>query len=186
MEIAEGSQIFYQDDFSDTATGWPEGNNWYDSTYYKDGRYWIESNDDNYYVPRFGNMNLEDVILAVNIKVEQSSTDGEYGLICRYLDDDNMYMFEITQDGYYAIYKLYNGSWSPLIDYTYSSLVDALDSADIQASCIGNTLRLAVNGKLLGEVQDSAISAGDYGFFAGTFYNKGNIVSFDDLVVSQP
>jgi hypothetical protein len=38
----------------------------------------------------------------------------------------------------------------------------------------------------LGEVQDSAISSGDYGFFAGTFYNSGTIISFDDLVVSQP
>jgi hypothetical protein len=118
--------------------------------------------------------------------VEQSSTDGEYGLICRYLNDDNMYMFEVTQDGYFAIYKSYNGTWSPLIDYTYSSIVEGLDSADLQASCIGDTLRLAVDGKLLGEVQDNAISSGDYGFFAGTFYNGGNIVSFDDLVVSQP
>lgn len=186
VEIAEGSQIFYQDDFSDTATGWPEDNNRDEAYYYQDERYWIEVNDENYIRPITGGESLTNVVVEINAQVEQSSSDGEYGLICRYLDDDNMYMFEITQDGYYAIYKLYNGSWSPLIDYTYSSLVDTLDSADIQVSCIGNTLRLAVNGKLLGEVQDSAISAGDYGFFAGTFYNSGNIISFDDLVVSQP
>jgi S1-C subfamily serine protease len=186
VQIAEGGQVLYQDDFSDTATGWPEDNSRSEAYYYRDGRFWIEINDDNFIRPITGGESLTDVVVAINAQVEQSSTDGEYGLICRYLNDDNMYMFEITQDGYYAIYKLYKGDWSPLIDYTYSSFVESLDHADIQASCVGDTLRLAVNGKLLGEVQDSAISSGDYGFFAGTFYNSGTIISFDDLVVSQP
>ena len=82
------------------------------------------------------------------------------GLICRYLNDDNMYMFEITQDGYYAIYKLLQGRLEfRLIDYTYSSFVESLDQCGyLKPSCVGDTLRFAVNGKLLGEVQDSAIS----------------------------
>ena len=186
VEIAEGSQIIYQDDFSDTATGWPEADGRNEAYYYQNGRYWIEVNEENYIQPITGGESYSDVVIEINARVEQSSTDGEYGLLCRYQDDDNLYMFEVTQDGYYAIYKLLNGNWVPLIDYTYSSLVDSLDSANLQASCVGNTLRLAVNGKLLGEIQDNSISSGDYGFFAGTFYNSGNIVSFDDLVVSQP
>ncbi|MDK2980466.1 MAG: serine protease Do [Chloroflexota bacterium] len=186
VEIAADSPVFYQDDFSDTATGWPEYNDRYENYSYQNGRYRIEIDDENYIRPITGGESLTDMVVRIQAQVEQSSGDGEYGLICRYQDDNNMYMFEITEDGYYAIYKLYRGDWTPLIDYTYSSMVASLQGADIQASCVGDTLRLAVNGKLLGEAQDSVIPSGDYGFFAGTFTGSGIVVSFDDLVVSQP
>jgi S1-C subfamily serine protease len=185
-DISAGSHVIYEDDFSEVDSGWPSADDRQEAYYYQDGRYWVEVKSSEHIRPIIGGEYLTATIVEVNAQVEKSSTDGEYGVICRYVDDENLYMFEVTQDGYYAIYKLLKGSWTPLIDYTYSSMIDALDAANIQASCIGDNLSFVVNGKLLGKVQDSSISAGDYGFFAGTFNNGNNIVSFDNLIVSQP
>jgi hypothetical protein len=95
-------------------------------------------------------------------------------------------MFEITQDAYYAIYKLVNAEWYPLIEYTYSDMLVNLKEARFNAACIGDTLSFAVNGKLMGEVSDQSFSTGDYGFFVGTFDSGGNMVSFDNVIVSRP
>jgi len=126
------------------------------------------------------------VIIQIDARVEQSSGDGDFGVICRYQDDENLYMFEITQDAYYAIYKLVNAEWYPLIDYTYSDMLVNLKEARFNAACIGDTLSFAVNGKLMGEVSDQSIREGDYGFFAGTFDSGGNMVSFDNVIISRP
>ena len=107
-------------------------------------------------------------------------------MICRYQDDDNLYMFDITQDAYYAIYKLVNAEWYPLIDYTYSDMLVNLKEAKFNVACIGDTLSFAVNEKLIAEVSDQSIRAGDYGFYAGTFDSGGNMVSFDNVIVSHP
>lgn len=185
-EVAEGSTIVYRDDFSDKNTGWPEADDSDVAYRYRDGSYIIDVKSSNYIRPITGGEDLEDVIVEIDARVEQSSGDGEFGLICRYKDDNNMYMFEVTQDGYYAIYRMLNGTWSPLVDYTYSDLVASLTSANVQAACIDNSLSLAIEGKVLAEAQDNSIKSGDYGFFAGTFSNSNHVISFDNLKVSQP
>lgn len=126
------------------------------------------------------------MIIQIDGRVERSSSDGDFGVICRYQDDNNLYMFEVTQDSYYAIYKLFRGDWYPLIDFTLSDMLINLKDAQFKAACIGDTLSFAVNGKILGEVSDQSFKSGDFGFFAGTYEISGNIVSFDNLIVSQP
>jgi hypothetical protein len=181
-ELPAGGEVIYQDDFSDEGTGWPQEN----YTYYQNGRYYIKVNSENLYQWVTGGENLVDVIIQIDARVEQSSGDGDFGVICRYQDENNMYMFEITQDAYYSIYKLDNNEWYPLIEYTYSDMLVNLEEAKFNVVCVGDTLSFAVNGKLLGEVSDQSIKAGDYGFFAGTYDSAGNIVSFDNLIISKP
>ncbi|MCD6576564.1 MAG: trypsin-like peptidase domain-containing protein [Anaerolineaceae bacterium] len=185
-ELPAGGEIIYKDDFSDEETGWPQENYSDESFYYQNGRYYIMVNDENKYRPITGGENLRDIIIQIDARVEQSSGDGDFGVICRYQDENNLYMFEITQDAYYAIYKLVNGEWYPLIEYTYSDMLINLEEARFNLACIGDTLSFAVNGKLLGEVSDQSFSTGDYGFFAGTFDSSGNLISFDNLTVSLP
>jgi S1-C subfamily serine protease len=185
-DLPAGSTAIAEDDFSDKNTEWPEGSNSDEAYYYKNDRYYIEVKKSDYTVPITFGKKLTDVLIQIDTRVERSSNDGDYGVICRYQDNQNFYMFEITQDGYYAIYKLYRGDWYPLIEYTYSDMLVNLQDAQFNTACIGSTLTLAVNGKLLGEITDYSIGSGDFGFFAGTFDTGNNIISFDNLIVSQP
>jgi hypothetical protein len=133
-----------------------------------------------------GGENLKDVVIQIDTHVEQSSRNGDYGVICRYQDDENMYLFEITQDAYYAIFKMDDAELVPLINFTYSDLLVDVKDAKFEVACIGDTLSFVVNGKLMGEVTDNSFKAGDYGFFAGTFDSGGNLISFDNVIISQP
>jgi S1-C subfamily serine protease len=185
-ELPTGGIVIYEDDFSDESTGWPKNSNSDGSYFYDESRYYIQVKSANYFQPIYSGEQLSDVILRINAQVEQTSETGDFGVICRYDNNDSLYIFEITQDGYYGIFKMINGEWYPLIDYIYSDMMVNLKNASFYAACIGNTLTFAVNGKLLGEVTDESLQDGDYGFFAGTFDNGGNTVSFDNIVVTRP
>jgi S1-C subfamily serine protease len=181
-DLPAGGEVLYQDDFSDEETEWPQGK----YTYYQNGRYYVIVRSENQYQWITGGENLEDVIIQIDTRVEQSSGNGDFGVICRYQDDDNLYLFEITQDAYYAIFKLVDAELHPLIDFTYSDMLVNLKEARFNVACIGETLSFAVNGKLMGEVTDQSFRAGDYGFFVGTFDSGGNMVSFDNVIISRP
>jgi S1-C subfamily serine protease len=185
-DLSIGSSVIAEDDFSNKNTEWPEDSNSEEAYYYKNDRYYIEVKKGDLTVPITFGKKISDVLIQIDTRVEQSSGDGDYGVICRYQDNQNFYMFEITQDGYFAIYKLYKSDWYPLIEYTYSDMLVNLQDAQFNTACIGNTLTLAVNGKLLGEITDQSINSGDFGFFAGTFDTGGNIISFDNLIISEP
>jgi S1-C subfamily serine protease len=185
-ELPTGGKVIYEDDFSDESTGWPQNSNSNGSYFYDKGRYFIQVKSANHFQPIYGGEQISDVILKIDAQVEQTSETGDFGVICRYDNNDSLYIFEITQDGYYGIIKMISGEWYPLIDYTYSDMLVNLKNASFNAACVGDTLTFAVNGKLLGEVTDKSLQAGDYGFFAGTFDNGGNTVSFDNIVVTRP
>jgi len=184
--LPKGGEVLYADNFSSIDTGWPEDSTPNEAYYYQNGRYFIEIKSDDNIQPVSGGEFIQDVIIQLDARVESSSGDGDYGVLCRYQDDSNLYMFEITQDAYYAIYKMVNDEWYALIDYTYTPILEDVTNAVFDVACIGDTLTFAVNGAMLGEVTDDSISVGDYGFFAGTFDTGGNIVSFDNLQVSLP
>jgi len=186
MQMPVTAKVIYQDDFSDSESGWPTGENFREAYYYQNGKYWIEIKPSQHYRPVTRGSNLENIILQIDARVERSSSDGEFGVVCRFQDENNMYYFVITQDGYYAIYKYMDAEWYPLIEYTQSAQLANKRETTVTASCIGNTLSLAVDGRLLGEAQDSSFSEGQYGIFAGTYNNGNSIVSFDNLIVSQP
>jgi S1-C subfamily serine protease len=184
--IPSGGEIVYTDDFSSDQSGWPVESDNSEAFYYQSGRYYIEINKSNHLRPITGGEYLQDVVISIDTRVESSSGNGDYGVLCRYADGDNFYMFEITQDAFYAIYAMINSEWFPLIDYTYSPMLENVNNPAFEVSCVGDTLSFAVNDVLLGTVKDTTIKAGDYGIFAGTFDNPGNIISFDNLKVQLP
>lgn len=135
---------------------------------------------------------FDDVI--VNVKASQIGgvDDNAYGVICRYQDEQNFYLFLISGDGYYAIGK-YSGTDVPITyltsdgQYQPSDLINqGIASNDIQASCIGNQLSLAINGQPLLTVTDSDFSSGDIGLAASAMQQGTVEISFDDLRVFTP
>jgi hypothetical protein len=112
-----------------------------------------------------------------------------YGLICRYVDNQNFYFLIVASDGYYAIGKSVNGEYD-YIDTEFMEETDAVLGGDatnhIRADCSGSTLRLYANGNLLKEVNDATFTTGDIGLIAGTFDNVGVDILFDNVVVRAP
>jgi S1-C subfamily serine protease len=178
--------IIYQDDFSDENSGWPVQSDATGSVGYFNDKFFIEVDEPTFYNWVNGGENLSDVVINVNTEVVQSTGNGEYGLICRYQDNDNFYLLTITENSLYAIIMREKGSWVNLVDYSGFDRQSDPKYSKIEASCIGNTLKLSVNGEILDQVKDNTFKNGDYGMIVGTDVKSGLRIAFDDLIVRQP
>jgi hypothetical protein len=115
--------------------------------------------------------------------------DNRFGLICRFQDNDDYYVFFISSDGYYAIGKIKNGEASllgqDLMAYS-AAIVQGSGSNHLRFDCIGKTLTGSVNGQTIAITNDADFSSGDAGLITGAFDKSGVDVSYDNFVVIKP
>lgn len=135
---------------------------------------------------------FDNVIINVEATQVSGVDDNAFGVICRYQNEHNFYIFLISGDGYYAIGK-YSGTDVPVTyltpdgQYQTSDLINqGAASNDIQASCIGDQLSLALNGEPLLTVTDPEFSSGDIGLAASAMQQGTVEISFDDVRVYAP
>lgn len=181
----EGETVIF-DDFSNPASGWVEDSDTDWSLYYEGGRYFFAVNPSEFYVNSYLLNDYSNIEVSVNVNIEQAAHDGDIGILCRYVDGDNYYAMEVSEDGYYSIWKRINGEVTYLIEWTSSALVP-IDSSSflLHASCDGSQLAVGINNELLGSVTDTDLTTGRIGLTAGTWQNGGLVVSFDNIEVIE-
>ena len=135
---------------------------------------------------------FDDVVIDVTVKQVAGPDDNAFGVICRYQDEENFYLFLISGDGFYAIGKYQSGEdrVTYLTEDGQFSQSDQINQGaatnQMQASCIGNELSLAVNGYPLLTVTDSEFASGDIGLAVSSLQQGTVEVDFDDLKVIGP
>lgn len=135
---------------------------------------------------------VDDVIITTRAYQVEGPDDNAFGIICRYQNPDNYYVFLISSDGHYAIGKFRSGSDG--IEYltgeglyTPSDVINTGQATnDIQASCVGNQLSLSVNGVLVDSVTDPTFVIGDIGLGASTFQPGTAIIEFENFRAFAP
>ena len=185
-ETAPG--LAYQDDFSDLCSGWGIDETSDYAYGYQDGKFFMDLPVPNVVAVSNAGLSFVDAMIEVDTAQDSTAGDNIWGVICRYLDFDNYYEFDISNDGYFAIFALLDGEFVPLQDWTPTQSIGSGDGATNQlaVSCVGETLSLAVNGVQLASVTDSRLTTGDIGFTAGTYETGGARITFDDLRVATP
>jgi S1-C subfamily serine protease len=185
VEMPSEGAVLYSDDFSTTTGDWAwsgsEG-----SVAYGNGELEIEIISPEYIVWGLSGGTYTDTVIDVDTRVIQSAGDGDFGILCRLQDKDNFYGMEISEDGYFTIWKRLNGEHYDLVEWTPSSLIDTSRKAILTAICVGDELSLMLDGDLLAEVKDSDLSSGDVGLVAGTWDGAPIVVGFDNFVVREP
>jgi hypothetical protein len=135
---------------------------------------------------------FDDVIISAEVQHISGPLDNAFGLICRYQDSENFYVFLISSDGYYAIGKYQSGSDQIEYltgggEYVASDVINQGQAGNsMRVSCVGNELSLMVNGDLLASVTDSTFVAGDIGLGASTFESGSLTVHYDNVRVLAP
>ena len=135
---------------------------------------------------------FDDVAITAEARQVDGPNDNAYGLICRYQDESNFYVFLVSGDGYYAIGKYQSGSDSvsyltPNAQFQSSDAINVgVASNELRVSCIGSELSLEVNGIPLMTVSDPTFVNGDIGLAASTLQPGTTIVEFDNVRVTQP
>jgi hypothetical protein len=119
-----------------------------------------------------------------------SGTDNNYiGVMCRFLDADNYYLFAIQSSGYYGIEKHKNGE-DQLLGSDYLQFSDFIHQGSntnhFEISCIGDTLTFSLNSIQLMEVKDTDLKMGDIGLAAASFEVGNTEVLFDNFLAKIP
>lgn len=184
------SQLLFEDDFSDSNSGWDV--NIFDngSTDYERGGYRIFVNAENWSAWANPSRNFTDVSISVQASKIGGDDDNEFGIICRHANVDNFYLATISSDGFYGFLTRKDGEALTLLNMENMQQSNVINQGSalniIRLDCIGQTLSLYVNGQLVGETTDDSISDGDVGLYAGTFSVPGTDILFDNFVVRAP
>ncbi len=178
--------ILLQDDFSQPSGMWPVGSADLGATSYYQGAYRVQVNAPNADFRAVAGKKYYNVRLDVLAGKFGGPDANRIGLICRYLDAGNFYFFVMTSDGFFAVGKMLNGESMLLGSDAFEptlAIHTGMNINNLRAECVGSTLRFYINDTLVSEVQDTAFTAGDVGFLAGTFDMPGADIVFDDFLV---
>lgn len=182
--------IIFEDDFSDPGTGWDIHTDINGSTDYNNGGYLISSNVDQYFLWSNPGLSFNDVIIEVDATKIGGGDDNQFGVICRYRDENNFYLLSISSDGFYSIRKRIGGANLEFINsdgwLDSPNILQGNSLNKIHVECVGSRLTLIANGIILMEVNDSDISFGDVGLFGGTVAAENTEILFDNFEVIEP
>lgn len=179
-------QVIFEDNFDDSESGWGNSSSKHGITNYEAGEYTITVRSPMYYAFSDQEFNYDRVVIEADVRVLNSVGDGDFGFVCGYRENGDLYMLEISEDGYYSIWKEINDEVVFLVDWTYSQDVVTSGPMRLSAQCGRDRLVLALNGKVLASVSDAEFQPGGVGMVAGTFEVPGIKVSFDNLKIKLP
>lgn len=182
--------VLLVDNFDDPTSGWKtwlgeDGS----SIDYTEGalRFYVNKAQFDYW--SVAGKNYGDVHLESDITKGEGPDDNDYGLICRYQDQDNFYAFVISSDGYAGIIKVKDGNYQVLSGESlqYSEIIQRGSSTNrLKATCAGTALTFSVNGSQLFELTDEDFSSGDVGVIAGAYDAPGVEVLFENFAALKP
>jgi hypothetical protein len=182
--------VLFQDDFSDPESGWLQGED--DTGYagYDQGGFRIlVATDLSAKLSILRTPSFADVRLEVEATKLSGPDDNDYGLVCRYVDENNFYFFEISSDGYSGIGKFKDNELlmiSAAQMQSSEAIVQGKATNRLRADCAGSRLTFYVNGTKVAEGEDTDFSEGYAGLIAGTFETPGVEILFDNFAVLQP
>ncbi|MFQ5577502.1 MAG: FHA domain-containing protein, partial [Anaerolineae bacterium] len=177
----------FEDDFSASDSGWDDAFGKYYTKQYGNNQYHIEITTNNLVVWGLANRQAADFEVEVETTLQAGEAGNTHGIIFRYVDHDNYYRFDVSDDGFFLLSKFQAGQWETLINWTPSTAINPPPTVNVlKVSAFGPQIAIFANGKELTRVTDGAFSSGNFGFFASTFDNAHIWVSFDNLKLWAP
>ncbi len=188
VEPATDLSLVYEEDFSDSFSGWDDAFDTYTTKQYGNNRYQIEVTASNLVAWGLANRDVADFEIEVEARLEDGAESNSYGILFRFQDRDNFYRFDISGDGFFLFSKFVDGEWITLVDWTESQYINAGAGAanSLKVSVFGSEIALWVNGQPLISMADDSFTHGNFGFFAGTFSEPYVWVSYDNLKLWVP
>jgi serine/threonine protein kinase len=188
--VLEPDAVLIRDNFADPESGWDVEEFDGGSLGYGDGVYVIRAEDSDYYYLGQVYVTFDDVAIDVDATqvLGPANNDNYYGVGCRLQSEGEGYLFIVSGQGYYAIYREEGEAGGEfLVDWTESDVIRQGDAANhLRAICDGTRLAFVVNGELLAEVEDATYATGDVFLVASTLEDGATEVHFDDLLAYVP
>ena len=172
---------------------------------FRDQGYWETSNEEEhraYYAPegfRIENHAEEGIYSNTiwldygDVRVEVSAghmagpESAQFGVVCRWQDDNNFYSFLIGKTGNFTIARTQNGETTLLEEGKLElEMLPAGQTWRVAGGCLGHRLILELDGQVLVETRDEAFPVGLVGLAVGSRGEAGAEVSFESFRVFTP
>ncbi|MBN1438361.1 MAG: hypothetical protein JW929_03040 [Anaerolineales bacterium] len=181
--------FLFADDFEDPDSGWMEDEDDYALLEYSDGGYRMKIKTDYLIAWSFvpGEEDYGDVRIEVEVEKIGGPKSTEFGIMARFVDRNNFYLFAMTADGYAIIEKKEDGEYSGISGDEFEE-VDGIDPNgvnQVSVVCRGEELELYVNGNLVLSATDDSFEEGQVALAVGTFDIAGADVLFDNMFIRQ-
>jgi hypothetical protein len=188
--ISQGD-IYYQDDFSNSSSGWDRAAGTDGVTDYAAGMYRIFSATSDYYMWATAHRSFpNDVRIEVDATKKAGADQDVFGVLCRYRNEKNFYILMISGDGQAGIAKRTSDADLAMLSggsmKSDPSIRPGPATNHLRADCVGSKLSLYVNDTLVAEATDPDFTGGDAGLWLGTYDRPGTDLYFDDFVVRKP
>jgi hypothetical protein len=184
------TQVLFEDDFSSPESGWQDI--FRDDTGISDydrGGFRLRVGEPNFDYWANPGLEFADLRIEVEATMIGGPDDNLFGVICRYSDLENFYFFLLASDGYFAVGKYTGGEYGLIgsdLMLPTEEVLGGEATNRIRVECVGETLRLFINGVQVIEVTDSDHATGDVGLIAGTLDQPGTDILFDNFAVLEP
>ena len=182
-------QVLYQDDFSNTNSGWDTWSDNDATVSYLDGGLRFKINKAQYDFWSRPGKRFDNASLQVDATKMTGPDNNDFGLICRYKDEDHFYAFLISSDGYAGIVKMKDGQYQLITTdhMQYSEIIRRGNATNhLRAECLNQTLYFYVNDQALLSTQDSDYDSGEIGLVTGSYEEPGVDILFDNFLVYKP
>jgi hypothetical protein len=188
VACSRGEQLPWSDDFSDPASGWQAESDASAEVRYYEGAMRVLVKAPNRSAWAWANREFSDFHLIVEATQVAGPDDNEYGVQVRMEDNRRFYRFSISGDGYYQVSKYDGEEWGLLSAEWSESDAIHLGAATnlLEVICQGKTMAFLVNGEQLVRVEDTDYRRGDIGLYAGSLFEPGVEIHFDNLSVTEP
>ncbi len=179
------SDYLFKCDFNPDDPEWTSYNKDNIITETRDGRFLMQhlKDESSWYQYREVYLNPnEDFEIILSQKQYRGENNQGFGLVFGAKDLDNCYVFDISSNGYFAIFKNVDEKYTKIVDWTKSKEIKPMLEVNILS--VKNTSgkwHFLVNGK---EVH-SMPAQKTYGFYYGFYVMGLNYVEFDYLYIKQ-
>ncbi len=182
--------VVLRDDFLIPAYNWPTGEDtdpladidWR----YTNGRYtWKATAHDSFVWWATPSMDdVGDSYLAVSLRQSEGETSSEAGLVFHQQGEGNYYLFEINNQGQYAVFLHLDGDWQALIDWRDSPAITSEKMNRLAVFTQGGQFYFFINSQRVDDISDSTLANGQTGLLIG-LSNPGDEAAweFDDFEV---
>lgn len=151
-----------------------------------DGAYTLVSIDPENVEWTFNGRKTANIYLTAKTVVPDTKCKAgdHWGVIFRYRDNANFYMFGVSCDGKYRLAKRVDGVFEVMVDLTDSNTILKLGQNNtVGVRAVGDQISMYANDQYLATVNDGSFAEGLVGMYVWSRLTPGLTVVFDDVTV---
>ena len=126
-----------------------------------------------------------DVRVEANLFLYTSVGQGTGGVVCRHADNNHFYAFMVSGGHGYAILKVQGGQATTLTSGRFEGTMPNVADVRIGAHCAGSSLKLTIDGEVVAEADDAALTKGGAGLIVMGEKTAGTSAVFDNFELAE-